>query len=297
MPLEFECPHCRVRTLVDDRFSGQSGPCANCGQTITIPAISGAVGSAPPSGAGGGAMVLVFVAIAVLLLVLCAGGGMLAIFGFGRMAIAPPPIAVAQSPCRNNLQQIALAMHNYHDTYSTFPPAYLADENGTPMHSWRVLLLPFLNEQSLYDAYNFDEPWDSDDNLRIAQQMPAVYWCLDDPIGGADETSYAMIAGPGFLADGEHASRLANITDGTSRTLMVVESHGSGIVWTEPRDLDGTMISFGINNGMAGELNGHPEGVQAAFCDGSVRTLHTLMTAEDVEALATIAGGESVVPP
>jgi hypothetical protein len=103
-----------------------------------------------------------------------------------------------QSSCHNNLKQIAIALHNYHDTFGSLPPAYVADENGRPMHSWRVLLLPFIEHKALYDEYRFDEPWDGPHNRQLADYMPSVYRCPSDP--GANPrlpiSSYLAVVGP-----------------------------------------------------------------------------------------------------
>ena len=74
----------------------------------------------------------------------------------------------ARSDCQGRLRQIALALQCYHDVYKSFPPAYVADETGKPMHSWRVLILPFLEQKALYDQYRFDEPWDGPNNGKLA---------------------------------------------------------------------------------------------------------------------------------
>lgn len=76
--------------------------------------------------------------------------------------------AARRAQCSNNLKQIAFSLHSYHDRYGCFPPAYIADEEGKPMHSWRVLILPFIEEQALYDRYAFTEPWDGPSNRRLA---------------------------------------------------------------------------------------------------------------------------------
>jgi hypothetical protein len=89
--------------------------------------------------------------------------------------------AARRTQCKNNMKAIALAMHNYHDTYGSFPPAYIPDENGKPMHSWRVLILPMLDQQFLYSQYDFDQPWDSPANRSVMDRMPAIYGCPSSP--------------------------------------------------------------------------------------------------------------------
>jgi hypothetical protein len=200
--------------------------------------------------------------------------------------------------CHMNLKQIALALHNYHDTYGSFPPAYIADTSGRPMHSWRVLILPFIEQKALYDQYRFDEPWDGPHNRLLADAMPRVYRCPSDPGAKPDSPlmSYLAVVGPETAWPGEKARTFRDFKDGTSNTLLVVESHGSGIHWMEPRDLHTGQMAREINpshgQGICSCHGSQREIAQAAFADGSVDALSNDLTREEVEALLTIAGGE-----
>ena len=293
MPIPFTCPHCGHQTTVADQYAGQTGPCSGCGQPITVPMPATAAPPAPPTKSWGVPVVLVVILPVVLLVLLACGGVLVALL---LPAVQSAREAARRAQCSNNLKQIALAMHNYHDTYRCFPPAYLADEDGRPMHSWRVLILPYLEEQGLYEMYNFDEPWDSPDNRLLADMMPTVYACPSHPPLGSSETCYAMIVGPGTLSDGPTASSFRNITDGTSNTLLVVEASGSGINWLEPSDLDAQQISYQVNNPAepAGIQSDHPGGANVAMCDGSVRFVSEQTPIEVLKSMATIAGGEPV---
>jgi hypothetical protein len=200
--------------------------------------------------------------------------------------------------CHMNLKQIALALHNYHDTYGSFPPAYIADTSGRPMHSWRVLLLPFLEQQALYDQYRFDEPWDGPNNRQLAAYMPRVFCCPSDPGANPDLplTSYLAVVGPETAWPDEKACEFRDIKDGTSNTLLVVESHGSGIHWMEPRDLHTGQMAREINpshgQGICSCHGAKRDLAQVALADGSVHVLFNDLTREEVETLLTIAGGE-----
>jgi hypothetical protein len=213
--------------------------------------------------------------------------------------IAPPSHRSNHGYCRNNLKQIAMALHLYHDTYGSFPPAYVADENGRPMHSWRVLILPFVEQKALYDEYRFDEPWDGPHNRTLADSMPSVYRCPSDP--GANPhlpiSSYLAVVGPETNWPGEKTVSLHDVKDGTSQTLLVVESHNSGIHWMEPRDLHTGQMAREINpahgQGICSCHGSQRELAQAALADGSVQILSNDLTREEIEALLTIAGGEA----
>ncbi|MHC4179486.1 MAG: DUF1559 domain-containing protein, partial [Planctomycetota bacterium] len=200
--------------------------------------------------------------------------------------------------CTNNLKQIGVAMHNYHDANGCFPPAYIPDENGRPKHSWRVLLLPYMDEKPLYDLYDFDEPWDSPNNFALAQMMPSVYRCPSAASIDDSDTSYALVVGPGTISDGPTATKEGDILDGPFNTIMVVEVAGSGVNWLDPSDCQIEDIGFEINafqvDGFAGEgiRSEHPRGANVLFCDGSVRRIRESVAPDALEAATTIAGGD-----
>jgi prepilin-type processing-associated H-X9-DG protein len=204
--------------------------------------------------------------------------------------------AARRTQCSNNLKQIALAFHNYHDTYKTFPPAYIPDEDGKPMHSWRVLILPFLGHNDLYQRYNFDQPWDSPSNMAVTNAPIPVYRCPSDPGSGVpNETNYMVITGPTTVFDGDKACSIRNILDGTSNTIMVVETFGTGVSWAQPNDLDASTITF--PDGAPGPNSPgsrHPGGLQAAMCDGAVHFLSDSMPPQTFNALLTKAGAEQI---
>src|SRR5690606_12594833 len=109
--------------------------------------------------------------------------------------------AARKTVCTNNMRQIGIALHNYHDTYGTFPPAFLPDENGQPQTSWRVMILPFMEHANLYNRYNLNEPWDSPNNLSVVSVPMPVYQCPSDP---GTSCSYFVLDVPGGIFDGSN---------------------------------------------------------------------------------------------
>jgi prepilin-type processing-associated H-X9-DG protein len=203
--------------------------------------------------------------------------------------------AARRAECTNNLRQIGIAFHNYHDTYNTFPPAYIPDKDGKPMHSWRVLILPFMEELALYERYNFDEPWDSPGNLAITNTVISAYTCPSSGDQTSTETNYMVITGPGTVFDGAKAASIRDITDGTSNTILVVEVAGTGVNWAEPIDLDAGSLQFpSVSPGATGPHSHHSGGFNAALCDGSVRFLSDTIDPQTFDALITKAGAEQV---
>jgi len=295
MPMHFTCPYCGTTTNVADQYVGQSGPCTHCGKSITVPpsaenASFNDTGTTPKRGLGPGATCLIALAAAVPIVVVC-GGILLALL---LPAVQAAREAARRMHCANNLRQIGLAMHDYAQEYGCFPPAYIADKDGKPMHSWRVLLLPYMEQQARYDMYRFDEPWDGPNNSRLAPLMPKVYQC---PSAGqsAPWTSYAMIVGPHAISDGPTPRRMNDIKDGTSNTIIVAEVAREGIHWMEPRDLNTETMSFAIDPSSGkfdATSNNHPGVVNVLLGDGSVRCLSSGLDPEVLKALMTIDGGE-----
>ena len=193
-----------------------------------------------------------------------------------------------RSQCKNNLKQIALALHNYHDTYGALPPAYTMDGDGRPLHSWRTLILPYLEQQRLYETIDLSKPWDDLANAEARKAEVSVYRC-PEAIGPAGTTTYlAVVASDGCFRPGVPRP-LAEITDGHHQTLMVIETDAEHAVpWMAPSDADeARVLAFGPGKGLP-----HSGGVQAAFVDGSVKFLPAELTAAQRRALISVAGGD-----
>lgn len=195
------------------------------------------------------------------------------------VALLLPAVQAARSAARrtqsaNNLKQIMLAFHNHHDTYRGFPPQATTDKDGKPLLSWRVMILPFIEHNALYQEFHLDEPWDSEHNKKLIAKMPQVY---KSPASSAGEgrTVYLGVSGEmGILPASKKASlgpggglRMASITDGTSNTIAVVEAGDeSAVIWTKPDD-----FTPDEKEPLKGLLGLYPGGFQVGFCDGSVQ--------------------------
>ncbi len=200
-----------------------------------------------------------------------------------------------RSQCINNLKQIGLGLQNYADAYGCFPPAYLTDENGKPMHSWRVLILPFLAQQALYDQYDFNEPWNGPHNSLLAKPMPSIFRCPSGTANKGATTNYVAIVGPETMWQADHGAKFSEIKDGTPMTIAVVEAAGAKINWMEPRDLPFSAVLQGINAKQGGGIaSAHPGVVIALFADGHTQTLSETTPIDVLKALCTKAGGEEI---
>lgn len=287
MPIPFSCPHCGKQFSVAEQYAGQTGPCAACNQPITIPGKPAANYAVPPSSGGGigGGLLALFLGL-MGVLVVC--GGIL-------LALLLPAFQAAREAARraqatNNSKQILLALHNYHDAYGTLPPAVVTDAAGQPLYSGRVLLLPFLEQEALYRAFDLDKAWDSPENLQLSQTIIPTFMDPSSPINLPGQTNFVFVTGKGTAFEAGQMSKLTDILDGTSNTLVIVELKNSGISWAEPKDLD-------ISQPMSLPPGNHPGGNIVGFADGSCRFLSGNVPPTLIRDLATKAGQEASFPP
>ncbi len=200
--------------------------------------------------------------------------------------------AAHRAQCVNNLKQIALAMHNYIAVNTKFPRAASWNENGKPLLSWRVAILPYLGYQELYNKFNLDEPWDSVRNRALIKEMPSVYLCPDRVKPDSFTTCYQVIAGKGAIFEKDQDIGVADVTDGTSNTLMVVEAKNA-VTWTKPEDLT---FDPEAAPSLCGAGSAHPGGFNAAMGDGSVRFIKDTIDPKIFRWLITRNLGEVIAP-
>lgn len=196
----------------------------------------------------------------------------------------------------NHLQQIALAMHNYHDTMKGFPPAALSsvkNRDGKPLLSWRVAILPYIEQHQLYQKFDLELPWDHPHNKKLIEQMPEIYVVPGTKSKEPGLTHYQVLVGPGTAFEPKKGqtltgTRMLEVLDGTSNTIMVVEA-AEPVIWTKPED-----VPFNPKEPLP-KLGVLGDGFYAAMCDGSVRFIRRTVNEQTLRALITRNGGE-VVP-
>jgi prepilin-type processing-associated H-X9-DG protein len=202
--------------------------------------------------------------------------------------------------CATNLRQIGKALRAYQERWGRLPPACETDEKGKPKHSWRVLILPFMESEevrALYYQYNFEEPWNGPHNRTLAKKMPPVFRCPsdtdDEEDSGGGETSYVAVLGPGTVFDGVRAT---NFPGGPGEAIVVVEAARSGINWLDPRDLDLQDMPRQVNAAAdKGIRSRHSGGANELFGDGQARFLPDALPPEQLEALLSISGGKALL--
>jgi hypothetical protein len=197
-----------------------------------------------------------------------------------------------RTQCSNNIKQILLAMHNYHTDHNTFPPAYSKSADGKPLLSWRVHVLPYLEQQALYDEFHKDEPWDSAHNKPLISRIPAVYTC---PSGSRailreGKTAYLTPRGPATIFPGATGVKIQEIADGTSNTIAVVDAgDAAAVVWTKPDDWD---ITGGLK--LQSLFGHHPAGTNIGLADGSSHFVKEKIRVRHLHDLTTRNGGEII---
>ncbi len=206
-----------------------------------------------------------------------------------------PAVQAAREAARrmtssNNLKMIGLAMHNYHDAYAKLPTDILG-EDGTPLLSWRVAILPFIEQQELYQQFHLDEAWDSPHNITLLPQMPDVYLHPTLPTY-AGTTVYQRPISEGSMMHPSEPIKFRDVTDGLSDTIMAVETLAdSAVEWTKPSD-----ITIDTDEVMRDLDDGTREGFNVLLGDGAV-TYFLQLDPQAFSAMLTRAGGEPTFVP
>jgi len=211
--------------------------------------------------------------------------------------------------CGEYLWYIGRALQEYHNANGCFPPAYVSDAHGRRMHSWRTLLLPYMHQQAVYQAYDFKQPWDGPNNCVLTTTTDSAFFCRDEAPVDFTRTDYFAVTGPGTAWPGERGSKLDEFTDEPERTILLVELTGRNVRWAEPRDVTldevlgppdeptqvprshhratkATMLCYFFGNV---PIAGH-----VLMADGSVLQIPGRLSREDLAALLSISGGEPV---
>jgi hypothetical protein len=213
------------------------------------------------------------------------------------VALLLPAIQAARQAAQrnasiNNMRQIALALHNHHDVYKSFPPRAIVDKQGKPLLSWRVQVLPYVEENELYKQFRLDEPWDSEHNKKLLANMPAVY--RNPSLPDNTKTNYLVPVGEDTMFSGDKPTRMLDIKDGTSKTIMLLEVDADRAVpWTKPDDYE-----VDADDPLAGLGHLRAGGVFAvSFADGAVRSISRDLDAANFLRLLKKADGEVVELP
>ncbi|HVX10446.1 MAG TPA: M56 family metallopeptidase [Pirellulales bacterium] len=184
------------------------------------------------------------------------------------------------------LGRLVEALNSYYDAHGHYPPAAAVGADGKTLHSWRVELLPYLGEQSLFDSYRLDEPWDSEHNKPLVERIPSAYGTSQWSAKG--HTDYFVVTGNGTLFDTDQPTKRESITDAPGETILVLQSNQK-VPWTKPVD-----IETSADHNTLRPFRGHGKGFYAAFADGTVRLVSKATDPASIRAMFTKAGGDEV---
>ncbi len=226
-----------------------------------------------------------------MMLLVLAAGCLLGLAAAFVRAVHQVRETARHSQCLGHLKMIGIALLNYHEACGSFPPAVTLGPDGKPWHSWRMLILPYVESNTIYSQYRFDEPWDGPNNRKLHGMQPAVYACPDHRDQG--RSTYVVVMGDGTAFPGPNqAIRLDQLGATGRKTIAVVESVTLGPHWMEPRDLELARMSPRVGDrSRPGLSSDHPAGVNVVFFDGHVKTLSRNMSPGELWSQLSIDGG------
>lgn len=179
---------------------------------------------------------------------------------------------------------LAKAILNFEQAYGYFPSSVMKHRGGE--HSWRIVLLPMLGEVNMYEAYRFDQPWNSPHNQRVTKRMPDVF---RSQFSDSDSRSsdWYLIHGKEAATDNERRKSMPDVADGPSDTIIAVEAKLDHH-WAKPVDVE-------LVNSAVRDLGGfHENGFLALFADGNFRFVNKELGRDTIWALLTANGGEDL---
>jgi hypothetical protein len=192
----------------------------------------------------------------------------------------------------NSMRRITISLHNFYQAYQHLPPQSLVSRTGERLLSWRVLILPYLDQNELYQQFHLDEPWDSPHNLTLLEKMPEVYKpsSVDTPVPAGFTTFQATLTADSPFGKRGKPLTFADILDGLSNTIWLVEAPlDKAVEWTKPADL-----IVDAENPIRSLTTANQKGFLAAMLDGSVHHLDTTIPQETLKALLTHHGLELI---
>jgi hypothetical protein len=203
----------------------------------------------------------------------------------------PDPRPKAPFEVQNDLRQFGLAVLTYNDANNQLPFTNVRNKEGKALLSWRVAILPYLEQGQLYKQFKLDEPWDSEHNKKLIAKMPRIYCGSDEKLNAAGKTPYLVPAGRNTLSPPDGAKfTLASIRDGTSNTVMIaVSAPDASVIWTKPDDLP-----FDPKDPLKGLIRPGQDGIDVVMADGSARRFSAKIDPKKFAALVTPSGGEVI---
>lgn len=241
-------------------------------------------------------VIWVVVGVAGFVFLLCAGFvGFFVYQGFqvGKQAVGVARAAARSNVSRNNLKQIGLGAHNFHDVHNAFPTGDVLADTGGDQHSWQTQLLPYVGHEAVYRGLDLQQPWDAPANSVPMRTMVPAYVDFGNN-QNHDAQGYALshFAGNSHVLLRDKRFRIPDVLDGTTNTILAGEAAGAFKAWGDPTNLRDP--AAGLNAGPIGFGGPSELGCSFLMCDGSVRVIRAEVDPQVLKALSTPDGKESV---
>jgi len=235
-----------------------------------------------PSGSSTALIIAVVLGVFLLMALVC--GGVL-------VALLLPAVSVARNAAQtmqtsNNLKQVGLAFHNYHSVYRQLPADAATDAQGNPLWSWRVTLLPFVEEQATWEQWQQDQAWDSGVNASLSVPLPMAYASPKEANPASDQTHIFAVRHPQGMMSGASGLTFADVTDGLSNTILAVYLPGRTTSWAAPEDI--SLAELQVEFGKVTPI----DPILVLFGDGAVQRFNEPLDPATVEALVTRDAGD-----
>ncbi len=243
MSFDFTCPHCHAKFHVDDTYRGQSGNCAECGKPIVMPGkqpkeLTDLEGHKIREQQKQRARI----AVGIRFVIAAVATAIMLTLGYVATYLLWPEIQIARAKrdvyvSLSQMQAIAKALNAYSQEYGSYPTPAVVDAKGVPLYSWRVLILPQLGYQNLYDQFDLDSAWDSEQNVSLISRMPSEFKANESSTNLFEgETAITLIVGNGTLFPTSGPLSPTQILDFTTETILVTEAMRSNNTWSAPFD-------------------------------------------------------------
>jgi prepilin-type processing-associated H-X9-DG protein len=188
--------------------------------------------------------------------------------------------AVRRTQCLNNIRNIALALDNYKEEYHVYPPSYTVDANGKPLHSWRTLILPYLDEKALYKRIDLSKAWNDPANAKVGQTRVSIYMCPEARCPENCTTYLGLVTAESYLRPGK-SRNLSELVDCDKTAIVIEVDSKHAVPWMSPEDAD-EELWLGMHP--KSDLP-HQGGSLVAFADGHARFLSADLPIEERRAL------------
>jgi len=198
--------------------------------------------------------------------------------------------------CAMNLKTLSTVLQKYAEEKGTYPPVWTTDSEGKPLHNWRVLILPYLDEEDLYNAIKLEEPWDSEHNRQFHSKMPTIFRCPASRFANNTTTTYSFVVGPNTYPAGPATLKPGDVTDNHNTTIMLVERKNP-VCWMKPEEITEELALRGVNIDRGIGSDHLAGGCNAVFFDTTIRFITSKAPLDALRKILSYKSGEEIQLP